>query len=119
MHWNNGWIRAVSNEGRTICNGVWSGTGQTAGTSAGRICSLRPVLRINAEIRDEKKGYLELNTPVKKDGNRGWLNVGFWEDVPFEKEEKNTYPKEAFTVENAVKIPCAQVLGAYMVKFER
>ena len=81
--------------------------------------SLRPVLRINAEIRDEKKGYLELNTPVEKDGNRGWLNVGFWEDVPFEKEEKNTYPKEAFTVENAAKIPCARVLGAYMVKFER
>ena len=48
--------------------------------------SLRPVLRINAEIRDEKKGYLEFNTPVEKDGNRGWLNIGFREDVPFEKE---------------------------------
>ena len=160
--------------------------------------SLRPVLRINAEIRDDKRGYLEYNTPVEKDGNRGWLNIGFWEDVPFEKEgkkttfcteklvisytgvgvegscpaekdndgcyfgeafhpaekitankeycdcqfrwfvengasgestgvtlpafpeeEKNVYPKEAFTVENAAKIPCTQVLGAYVVEFER
>ena len=160
--------------------------------------SLRPVLRINAEIRDERRGYLEFNTPVEKDGNRGWLNIGFREDVPFEREgkkttfrtdqleisytgvgvegscpaekdndgcyfgeqfhsaekitankeycdcqfrwliengasgestgvtlpafpeeEKNTYPKEAFTVENAAKILCKQVLGAYVVKFER
>ena len=30
--------------------------------------SLRPVLRINAEIRDEKNGYVEFNTAVEKDG---------------------------------------------------
>ena len=47
--------------------------------------SLRPVLRINAEIRDGKTGY----------------------------------PKEAFTVRNAAGIPCTQVLGTYMVQFER
>lgn len=160
--------------------------------------SLRPVLRINAEIREDTTGYVELNTPVEKDGNRGWLNIGFREDVSFEKEgrkttfrtdlleisyravgvegscpaekdndgcyfgeqfrkaekitsnkeycdcrfrwlmedgafgestgvtlpaypeeEKNTYPREAFTVANAAKIPCTQVLGAYVVKFER
>ena len=51
--------------------------------------SLRPVLRINAEIRDDV-GYLEFNTPVEKDGNRGWLNIGFWGDVPFEKDGKQT-----------------------------
>ncbi|MBQ7758087.1 hypothetical protein, partial [Anaerotignum sp.] len=38
--------------------------------------SLRPVLRINAEIRIEKQNtvYLELNTPVEGFGKRGWLN---------------------------------------------
>jgi len=33
--------------------------------------SLRPVLRFNAEIRDEKSSYVELNTPVEKNGIRG------------------------------------------------
>lgn len=48
--------------------------------------SLRPVLRINAEVRGEK-GYVELNTPVEKDGVRGWLNLDFWEDFPFSRTE--------------------------------
>ncbi len=52
--------------------------------------SLRPVLRINAEVRDEKEGYLELNTPVEKDGNRGWVNIAHWDSVPFVKERKTT-----------------------------
>lgn len=164
--------------------------------------SLRPVLRINAEIRDGKCGYVELNTAVEKDGNRGWLNVGHWMQVPFERngkttvfqtdfltisftgvgiegscpaekdnggcyfagreevlrkpehisankefcdcsfawkfaandahgkslgktlpayptEVKNIYPRAAFSAENAAKIPCIQVLGTYMVCFER
>lgn len=164
--------------------------------------SLRPVLRINAEIQDNKNGYLEFNTPVEKDGNRGWLNIGYWNKVPFQKEGKTTtfktdfieisftgvgiegscpaekdnagcyflketpelkkpetitenkefcdctfrwkftendahgisigktlpayseeqktiYPREAFTAENAAKIPCRQVLGTYKVIFER
>lgn len=50
--------------------------------------SLRPVLRINAEIRDEKTGYLEFNTAVQKGDLRGWLNIGFWDDVPFAREGK-------------------------------
>lgn len=165
-------------------------------------CSLRPVLRINAEVQDEKYGYVELNTAVEKDGNKGWLNVGCWTNVPFEQknkttkfktdfleisfagvgiegscpaekdnagcyfisneetlrrpesiiankefcdcsfawkfdkdsaygksigktlpahptEIKNIYPREKFSVENAAKIPCIQVLGTYMVCFER
>lgn len=41
--------------------------------------SLRPVLRINAEVRDGKTGYVEFNTAVEKDGKRGWLNIGYWE----------------------------------------
>ena len=161
--------------------------------------SLRPVLRINAEVRDDSVGYVEFNTAVEKDGNRGWLNIGYWNNVPFEKIGKKTtfrtdfleisfegvgiagscpaekdnagcyfgselrksevitvnkefcdcnfawhfskndahgvsigktlpaihtdavniYPKEAFTAENAAKIPCEQVLGTYVVAFER
>ncbi len=50
--------------------------------------SLRPVLRINAEVRDDRQGYVEFNTAVEKDGNRGWLNIGYWEDVSFIRQEK-------------------------------
>lgn len=111
--------------------------------------SLRPVLRINAEIRDGKTGYLEFNTAVQKGDLRGWLNIGFWDDVPFVREgktirfcadfleieftgvslgktlpaipseAKTVYPREALTAENAARIPCEQVLGAYAVRFER
>lgn len=164
--------------------------------------SLRPVLRINAEIRDDGEGYLEFNTAAEKDGNRGWLNVGHWNSVPFERDGKTVtfktdfleisftragvkgscpaeqddagcyfldrmpqlrppeiitenkefcdcafrwkftesdahgksigktllahpsevlmvYPKEAFTAANAAKIPCKQVLGTYVVQFDR
>ena len=78
--------------------------------------SLRPVLRVNAEVRDERTGYVEFNTAVEKDGVRGWLNIGYWDAVPFTGEGKTlpayptevsvVYPKEDFTVENAAKIPC-------------
>lgn len=164
--------------------------------------SLRPVLRINAEVREERTGYVEFNTAVEKDGVRGWLNIGYWNDVPFQRnwktvvfstdfleiqftgvgidgscpaekdnagcfflgespalrrpeaitsgkescdcefrwrftdsgahgvsigktlpayptEVKTVYPREAFTVENAAEIPCQQVLGTYVVRFER
>ncbi len=37
--------------------------------------SLRPVLRINAEIRGGKEGYIEFNTAVEKDGNKGWERI--------------------------------------------
>lgn len=50
--------------------------------------SLRPVLRINAEIRDERAGYVELNTAVERDGNKGWLNIGCWNGVPFARNGK-------------------------------
>lgn len=43
--------------------------------------SLRPVLRINGEIRTNgmETYYLELNTPVEARGKRGWLNVAHWD----------------------------------------
>ncbi len=52
--------------------------------------SLRPVLRINAEIRNGNQGYVEFNTPVERDGVRGWLNIGFWKGVPFAKQGSTT-----------------------------
>lgn len=48
--------------------------------------SLRPVLRINGEIRRDQgreSVYLELNTPVEGRGKRGWLNVAHWESPVF------------------------------------
>lgn len=165
--------------------------------------SLRPVLRINAEIRDGEAAWVEFNTPAEKDGVRGWVNIGGWENASFEREGrkvtfrtdlleisfegvgiegrcpaekdnagcwftgdaenmnfrpaetitankeycdcsfrwliaggaegkstgqtlpayptelKTVYPNEKFTVENAAKIPCRQVLGTYKVTFER
>ena len=164
--------------------------------------SLRPVLRINGEIRDDQTGYIEFNTPAEKDGKKGWLNIDFWDNVHFHTEGKkvtftgdfleisfervgiagscpaekdndgcwfigagketfrpaeiitakkefcdcsfrwliedgtcgksigatlpaypedvkNIYPEEPFSVENAAKIPCRQVLGTYAVIFER
>ncbi|MCI6836285.1 MAG: hypothetical protein MR861_00275 [Clostridiales bacterium] len=157
--------------------------------------SLRPGLRINAEIRNGNQGYVEFNTPVERDGVRGWLNIGFWKGVPFAKQGSTTvfrtdflkmqftgtgieggcpaeritpaaffwetpfgckrprsfsrkefcdcrfawkyaekdahgasiaypaevihvYEKEALTPENAARIPCRQVLGAYRVLFD-
>lgn len=41
--------------------------------------SLRPVLRINAEIRGNDTFYIEFNTPVEGVGKRGWLNIAHWE----------------------------------------
>ncbi len=50
--------------------------------------SLRPVLRINAEIRDERFGYVEFNTAVEHGGKRGWLNIGKWDSVPLIIDDK-------------------------------
>lgn len=47
--------------------------------------SLRPVLRINAEIVGGA-AYVELNTPVERGNVRGWLNIGCWQDVSFARE---------------------------------
>ena len=164
--------------------------------------SLRPVLRINAEIRADAEGYIEFNTAVERDGSKGWLNIGCWRPVPFVRQEdrvtfqapflsisfspigiagacpaekdnsgcwfvgkdpvhrppelirsnkefcdcsfrwqftdadahgisigktlpaiptpvQTVYPRQDFTPENAAGIPCKQVLGAYMVVFDR
>lgn len=164
--------------------------------------SLRPVLRINTEIRDERVAYVEFNTPVAHGGKRGWLNIAHWEspDVSFHRDGRKVeitsafleltyegigieggcpaerdndgcffvdgtfrpnekinenkefcdcefawkfhetdahgksegktipafkekvaanYERSLLTAENAAAIPCEQVLGAYIVRFER
>ena len=45
--------------------------------------SLRPVLRINSEIRygETESVYIEFNTAVEADGRRGWLNIGSWDNA--------------------------------------
>ena len=53
--------------------------------------SLRPVLRINVEIRKQppvslgsngkETVYIELNTPVEAFGKRGWLNIANWDST--------------------------------------
>ena len=53
--------------------------------------SLRPVLRINTEIRDEQVVYVEFNTPVSANGRKGWLNIANWksssgDDLHFRRE---------------------------------
>lgn len=56
--------------------------------------SLRPVLRINTEIRNNDFVYIELNTPVKHSNKRGWLNIEKWKspeaDIYYEKHDKST-----------------------------
>ena len=53
--------------------------------------SLRPVLRINTEIRNDRVVYVEFNAPVESMNKRGWLNIGCWDsensDLTFRKEE--------------------------------
>ena len=168
--------------------------------------SLRSVLRINAEIRDEDVVYVEFNAPVSHGEKRGWLNIGHWDsltdELTFERKDKTVtitapfltlsytgvdieggcpaekdndgcfyrsnkeefreaeiitankefcdcefswlyhendahgasigktlpafyeesrteYEKIGFTADNAAAIPCRQVLGSYIVRFER
>ncbi len=60
--------------------------------------SLRPVLRINTEIHDERSVYLELNAPVEYNGQRGWLNIANWTDgeLSFYREGKTTIIESPF-----------------------
>lgn len=62
--------------------------------------SLRPVLRINAEIRGEDFFYIEYNTPVEGFGKRGWLNIAHWEspltDISCEKNSTDTTFRTSF-----------------------
>ncbi len=49
--------------------------------------SIRPVLRINAEITDSKTAYIELNTAVSFEGHKkGWLNIFSCDEVCFSLE---------------------------------
>ena len=69
--------------------------------------SLRPVLRINTELRkpadsenDYNEVYVEFNTPVEAYGRRGWLNIANWQSpadpVCFEREGKTVTIRAPF-----------------------
>ncbi|MGN1141437.1 MAG: hypothetical protein ACI4TF_09560 [Oliverpabstia sp.] len=65
--------------------------------------SLRPVIRINTEIRsseEDEQLYVEVNTPVEAEGKRGWLNIGHWDnqdsDVTYKKEGKTITISSSF-----------------------
>ena len=60
--------------------------------------SLRPVLRVNAEIRDERTAYVEFNAPVAHAGRRGWLNIAHWEspEISFRRNGKKVEINSTF-----------------------
>lgn len=62
--------------------------------------SLRPVLRINTEIRNDSEVYVEYNVPVAHNGCRGWLNIANWnsrhDPVSFRKEGKTVLIESPF-----------------------
>lgn len=60
------------------------------------VSSLRPVLRVNAEIWDDARAHLEFNTAVEKNGLRGWLNIAHWSDAPFERHGQTVLFTPAF-----------------------
>ena len=62
--------------------------------------SLRPVLRINAEIRNEKEVYVEFNVPIAHNGKRGWLNIANWsserDPLSFRRDDKTVFIEAPF-----------------------
>ena len=56
---------------------------------------------------------------VEQDRLRAILPDGFVSLPAVPTGVVNVYPKESFTAENAARISCEQVLGAYLVAFER
>lgn len=66
---------------------------------------------LNAEIRSgkEESVYMEFNTPVAAYRKRGWLNIAHWE-----------VRQQIFLMrETAAAIECKQIVGSYVVKFDR
>ena len=51
-----------------------------------------------------------LNTAVEKDGKKGWLNIGYWENVPFTRNGKTTIFRRIFwnypLLVSLWKVPC-------------
>ena len=63
--------------------------------------SLRPVLRINAEIHrpgtSEESIRIEFNTPVAAYGKRGWLNLHLWKSTDTFLYYQDTGPRNTRT----------------------
>ena len=80
--------------------------------------TMTPQLREPEEITASKEFCdCEFSWYSAKDGAHG---VSIGKTLPAIPEEaSHQYPREDFTVENVAKIPCRQVLGSYIVRFER
>lgn len=73
-----------------------------------------------AEIIDQKKEFCDCAFSwhfTETDAKGISVNGKTLPAIPT--EAKITYPKQHFTAETAAAIPCEQILGAYMVRFER
>lgn len=59
---------------------------------------LRPVLRVNAELRNHRRPYLEFNLPAEGFGKRGWVNIGHWTEpeLSFERDGKTVIFRSGF-----------------------
>lgn len=123
----NGTVRRWSYESRTVCNGVRRGTGPgiARGCPAEKdnagcffTDAENPGFR-PAETINEKKEFCDYEFAwAFSAGDAHGVSIG--KTLPaFEEEQKTHYEKQAFTPENAAAIPCRQVLGSYIVKFER
>lgn len=59
--------------------------------------SLRPVLRVNAEIQNEQTVYIELNTAAASQETRGWLNIAHWSSETHDLTYKRNGKSVTFT----------------------
>lgn len=66
------------------------------------------------------QGVLRLLVPVALCGRADAHGVSIGKTLPaIASEPKTRYPKKPLTAQNAAEIPCEQVLGSYVVRFER
>ena len=71
-----------------------------------------------AEVITSSKEFCDCEFRWLIDGGASGKSIG--ETLPaYPEDVTNEYPIEDFTVHNAAVIPCRQVLGSYVVKFER
>lgn len=61
--------------------------------------SIRPVLRINAEIKNGEEAYLEFNVPVEHENKKGWLNIAAWQNMDFTRDgDKVTFKSDFINI---------------------
>ena len=80
--------------------------------------SLRPVLRINAEIRDCETVWVEFNTPAEKDDVRGWVNIGCWNNASYERDgRKVIFRTDLLEISECIMAVQTQKYNCAMITF--